>query len=91
MFTCLLFIYLTFILGECIAQPLTCRNGLSLGMRIKLDNVASDSNQKFIFDSGGQNGKGISVFLQDDKFFVVVGSKGLWQVSIVLLKFTLMR
>lgn len=72
--------------GECIAQPLTCRNGLSLGMRIKLDNVASDSNQKFIFDSGGQNGKGISVFLQDDKFFVVVGSKGLWQVSTVLEK-----
>lgn len=74
------------LLGRCIAEPHLCSAGLSIAIRLKFDaesgRLSLGNAIKYIFDTGGHFGNGISVFLRNEKVFVEVGSKGsVWQVS----------
>lgn len=73
--------FILFCLGECITLPSLCRDGLSLGLRIRLDEKFS-REKKFIFDSGGHQGNGVTMYVEDGNVFAEVGSQNnIWRVN----------
>ena len=63
-----------------------CEQGFSVGMKIKLDDTAKEYNSpRFIIDTGGHNGQGLSVYLQNNKLYVEVAyNTKMWRVCIFL-------
>ncbi|XP_065069333.1 putative uncharacterized protein DDB_G0282133 [Rhopilema esculentum] len=69
--------------GSCIAQPDKCTNGLSVAMRVKLSGNASVSQSpQFLFDSGGFNGQGVSLYLKNGELYgEVADKKRFWRAT----------
>lgn len=73
-------------LGTFITQPSDSPSGLTLVIKMKYDHTDLNANdEKFILDTGGWLGHGVSVFVQNGILYAVVGSSGrVWVVSIEL-------
>ena len=73
-----------------MAETRFCPNGLSLAVRIKfdasVDSFVLDSQPKFIFDSGGYTGEGVSLYTQNGQLVgVVEARKKIWTVCLFWL------
>eukprot|EP00112_Aurelia_sp_Birch-Aquarium-sp1_P014050 Seg3003.4 transcript_id=Seg3003.4/GoldUCD/mRNA.D3Y31 product="hypothetical protein" protein_id=Seg3003.4/GoldUCD/D3Y31 len=69
--------------GSCISQPQTCLNGLSIALRVKLLNSnTTATSPKFLIDSGGFNGEGVSLYMKEGQIYgEVADKKRFWRVS----------
>eukprot|EP00794_Sanderia_malayensis_P007739 gene7739-8579_t len=82
------------LLGSCISQPQTCGNGLSVVIRVKINDDKSfpqltSSTPRFFFDSGGFHGEGASIYLQSQQLVAqVADKKRVWKVSSEISKNT---
>ena len=69
--------------GSCIAQPQKCTNGLSMVMRAKIisSNTKDNTSVRFLFDSGGFNGEGVSLYTKGEDIISEVADKSkFWRV-----------
>ena len=69
--------------GSCIAQPQKCTNGLSVVMRAKIMSPSATDNTtvRFLFDSGGFNGEGVSLYTKGEDIVSEVADKSkFWRV-----------
>ena len=58
--------------------------GLTMAIKFKFDrNLVQTSDEKFIIDTGGWLGHGISLFVHDGQLIAVVGNRGyVWVVCL---------
>lgn len=77
------FLIFSYLSGTFITQPSVSPSGLTVTMKMKYDHTSlNTSDEKFIFDTGGWLGHGVSLFVQNEVLYAVVGSNGkVWVVS----------
>ena len=70
-------------LGQCFANPLLCENGFSVGLKVKFDDTSKEMNQpRYVIDTGGQNGQGFTIYLQNNKLYSQVAyNNKMWRVG----------
>lgn len=57
-----------------MTNPGLTKKGLTITMKLKLLDNNNDTQPHFIFDSGGHQGNGVSMFLINDELFCVVAT-----------------
>ena len=69
--------------GQCFANPLLCENGLTVGLKVKFDDSSKEfSKPRYVIDTGGHNGQGFTIYLQNNKLYVEVAyNNKMWRVS----------
>jgi hypothetical protein len=78
---------------DCLIAPTNCRDGLSIGFKIKLTGLTKSPEQRYIVDTGvfSMHTRGIAIYLQHGKLFCVVMTmhdrrvEGLCKISYLFL------
>ena len=66
-----------------MTNPSLVKNGLTLTMKLKLIEDEENLKQRFIVDSGGYYGQGVSIYvIKDEMYCEVAIVNGTWKVRI---------
>lgn len=57
-----------------LTNPSLTRKGLTVTMKLKLFDTTNYTEPHFIFDSGGHQGNGVSMYLINDELFCIVAT-----------------
>ena len=69
---------------DCLITPANCRDGLSVGFKIKLIGLTKFPEERYIVDTGvlSKGTRGIAIYLQNGQLFcVVMTMTAQWKVS----------
>jgi hypothetical protein len=70
---------------DCLIAPSNCKDGLSIGFKIKLMGLTKFPEERYIVDTGvlTKGTRGIAIYLQDGQLFcVVMTMTAQWKVGI---------